>query len=87
MLNQRLLRAGAPVPITPKTLDLLLLLLRHRNRLLSKTELMRELWGDTAVEEANLTQQVFTLRRVLGEEPSGAGYIETVPRVGYRFAE
>ena len=86
VLNQRLLRAGEPVAITPKALDLLLLLLRHRERVVSKTELMRELWADIAVEEANLTQQVFTLRKVLGEGPTGRAYIETVPRRGYRLA-
>jgi DNA-binding winged helix-turn-helix (wHTH) protein/TolB-like protein len=84
VLNQRLLRDGEPVAITPKTLDLLLLLLRHRERVVSKTELMRDLWADTAVEEANLTQQVFTLRKILGDE--GTACIETVPRRGYRFA-
>jgi DNA-binding winged helix-turn-helix (wHTH) protein/TolB-like protein len=86
VLNQQLRRAGAPVAITPKTLDLLLVLLRHRDRVVSKTELMGHLWGDTAVEEANLTQQVFTLRRILGEDAAGATYIETVPRRGYRLA-
>jgi DNA-binding winged helix-turn-helix (wHTH) protein/TolB-like protein len=86
VLNHRLLRAGETVAITPKTLDLLLLLLRHRDRVVSKSELMQELWGDTAVEEANLTQQVFTLRRILGDGPAGAAYIETVARRGYRLA-
>ena len=86
VLNQRLLRAGEQIAITPKTLDLLLLLLRHRDRVVTKAELMRDLWTDTAVEEANLTQQVFTLRKVLGEGPAGGTYIETVPRRGYRLA-
>ena len=69
--NQRLLRAGEPVAITPKTLDLLLLLIRRRDRVVSKGELMRELWPDTIVEEANLTQQVFNLRKVLDEGADG----------------
>ena len=86
VLNLRLLRAGEPVAITPKTLDLLLLLLRQRDRVVAKDELMRDLWPDTAVEEANLTQQIFTLRKILGEGPAGVTYIETVPRRGYRFA-
>ena len=86
VLNQRLLRSGEPKPITPKTLDLLLLLVRHRERVVSKRELMQELWPDTAVEEANLTQQVFALRKILGEGQAAGAYIETVPRRGYRFA-
>ena len=85
-LNQRLLRSGEPTAITPKTLDLLLLLVRHRERVISKRELMQELWQDTAVEEANLMQQVFVLRKLLGEGQAGGAYIETVPRRGYRFA-
>jgi DNA-binding winged helix-turn-helix (wHTH) protein/TolB-like protein len=85
-LNQRLLRDGEPVAITPKALDLLLVLLQNRERVVTKVELMNDLWGDTAVEEANLTQQVFTLRKVLGESAGGAAYIETVPRRGYRLA-
>jgi DNA-binding winged helix-turn-helix (wHTH) protein/TolB-like protein len=86
VLNQRLLRGGEPVAITPKTLDLLLLLVRHRERVVPKTELMRDLWADTIVEEANLTQQIFTLRKILGDGPGGVTYIETVPRRGYRMA-
>ena len=83
--HQRLLRDGAPIPITPKTFDLLLLLLRHRDRVVGKAELMRELWPDTNVEEANLTQQIFTLRRILGDTGEGLACIETIPRRGYRF--
>jgi DNA-binding winged helix-turn-helix (wHTH) protein/TolB-like protein len=84
--SQRLLRAGEPVAATPKTLDLLLLLIRHRDRVVLKGELMRELWPDTIVEEANLTQQVFSLRKILDEGRDGnPSCIETVPRRGYRF--
>jgi DNA-binding winged helix-turn-helix (wHTH) protein/TolB-like protein len=84
--GQRLLREGQPVAIAPKALDLLLILLRDRGRVVSKAQLMRELWGDTVVEDANLTQQVFTLRRILGAAPHGSTYIDTVPRRGYRFS-
>ena len=85
VLNQRLVRVDRPVAITPKTFDLLLLLLARRDRVVPKAELMRDLWPDTVVEEANLTQQVFTLRRILGDGPRGVSYIETVPRRGYRL--
>jgi DNA-binding winged helix-turn-helix (wHTH) protein len=81
----RLERGGAVVPVSPKAFDLLLLLARSPERVLSKSELMEALWPKTFVEEANLTQHVYTLRRALGDRPDGAPYIETVPRRGYRL--
>ena len=86
VLKQRLLRGGETVAVSPKAFDTLLLLVRHRERVLGKSELMEALWPETAVEEANLTQHVFTLRKILGDTPEGVPYIETVPRRGYRFA-
>jgi len=62
----RLLRGGAAVPLPPKAFDLLLLLVQSPKRVLSKPVLMEALWPDTFVEEANLTQHVFTLRKALG---------------------
>ena len=85
-LRQRLLREGQPVPMTPKAFDLLLLLVQHRERVLPKEELMDRLWPGTFVDEANLTQQVFMLRKALGEQANGKPYIDTVPRRGYAFA-
>jgi DNA-binding winged helix-turn-helix (wHTH) protein/tetratricopeptide (TPR) repeat protein len=81
----RVHRGGTPVVLPPKTFDLLLLFVRNPNRVLSKSELMQSLWPDTFVEDANLTQHVFTLRKALGVQPGGQPYIETVPRRGYRF--
>ena len=86
VLNQRLLCDGAPVPITPKSFDTLLLLVRNRERVVGKSELMSHLWPDTVVEEANLSQNIFTLRKALDARGAGASYIETIPRRGYRFA-
>lgn len=80
-----LLRDGTPVPIPPKDLDMLLVLVENRGRLLEKDELLRRVWPDSFVEEANLSHHVFTLRKALGEESGGSKYIETVPRRGYRF--
>jgi DNA-binding winged helix-turn-helix (wHTH) protein/tetratricopeptide (TPR) repeat protein len=82
----RLLRGETHVSLPPKAFDLLLLLVRNPNRVLSKGELIHALWPDTFVDEANLTQHVFTLRKTLGNQPGGATYIETVPRRGYIFA-
>ena len=82
----RLERAGDPITITPKTFDLLVLLARNQHRVVSKTELMETLWPNTFVEEGNLTQHIYTLRKALGDRPDGAPYVETVPRRGYRLA-
>jgi DNA-binding winged helix-turn-helix (wHTH) protein/Tol biopolymer transport system component len=77
-------RGEQVVPLAPKTFELLLLMLRNPGRALSKQELMTALWPDTFVEEANLSFQISTLRKALGEY--GARWIETVPKHGYRFA-
>jgi Tol biopolymer transport system component/DNA-binding winged helix-turn-helix (wHTH) protein len=74
---------GRPIALAPKSFDLLLLLIERRGRVLERDELIRELWPDTVVEEANLTFQVSTLRKALGED--GSKWIETVPKHGYRF--
>ncbi|MFN2511907.1 MAG: tetratricopeptide repeat protein [Pyrinomonadaceae bacterium] len=81
-----LLREGTPVPLTPKVFETLLALVQNSGHALAKDRLMREVWPDSHVEEANLTQNVFTLRKVLGKSRDGRQYIETVPRLGYRFA-
>ena len=73
-----------PVALAPKTLDLLLLFVRSPGRAFSKQELMTALWPDTFVEEANLSFQISTLRKALGDGASES--IETVPQRGYRFA-
>ena len=77
--------AGAPVPLTPKAFETLVYLLTHQGVLLTKDELMAALWPDTAVEENNLTQNIYTLRRALGEERGAHRFIMTVPGRGYRF--
>jgi Tol biopolymer transport system component/DNA-binding winged helix-turn-helix (wHTH) protein len=78
-------RAGRPVALAPKVLETLLALVERSGTLVTKDELMTLLWPDTFVEESNLTQNVFLLRKVLGEAENGMHYIETVPRRGYRF--
>jgi DNA-binding winged helix-turn-helix (wHTH) protein/pimeloyl-ACP methyl ester carboxylesterase/class 3 adenylate cyclase len=87
-LNSRerlLTRQGRSVPITPKALDLLTLLVENAGHMLPKEELMSRLWPDAFVEENNLSQNVSLLRRILGQQP-GEEYIETVPKRGYRFS-
>jgi Tol biopolymer transport system component/DNA-binding winged helix-turn-helix (wHTH) protein len=79
-----LLRAGEPVALTPKAFDTLVALVRRAGHLADKDELLTEVWPDSFVQESNLAQNVFALRRALGEE-KGKPYIETVPKRGYRF--
>ena len=78
-----LMRDGAVVPLQPKVFDLLLALVERHGRLLEKDELMRVVWPDAIVEEANLANNISILRKTLGE--NGRQFIETVPKRGYRF--
>lgn len=83
--QRRLLYNGQPVPLKPKILDLLLLLVQMRGRLVEKDELMKEIWPNTIVEENNITVSMSILRKTLGEGRAGRQFIETVPGRGYRF--
>ena len=82
--NRRLTRKGEAVALTPKSFELLHLLLENHGRALSKSELMQALWPNTFVQEANLSFQISILRKSLGDH--GPKWIETVPKHGYRFA-
>lgn len=85
-LAERVLtRAGEIVALTPKTTDILSLLVMNAGRLVEKDDLLREVWADTFVDDASLTQHIFVLRRALGDERRDPKYIETVTRRGYRF--
>ena len=83
--NRLLLRDGEPLPLTPKAVDTLLALVQHSGRVLKKEELMKLVWPDSVVEEGNLTQNIYLLRKTLSEGSDGRNYIETIPRRGYRF--
>src|SRR5262245_35212176 len=86
-MRRRLSRNGQPIAVPPKALDVLEILLEHRGRTVEKDDLMGRVWPDTAVEESNLTQSIFMLRRALGDDPSNSRYISTVARRGYRFVD
>lgn len=79
-----LLRGGRPVALTPKAFDVLVALAGRPGRLVTKDELLSEVWPDAIVEESNLAYHVFALRKALGET-DGDRFVETVPRHGYRF--
>ncbi len=83
--ESQLLRDGTPVALTPKSFDLLVVLVESSGHLLEKGELMERVWPDSFVEEANLSVKMSELRRALGKGDDGVQYIETVPRRGYRF--
>lgn len=85
--RELLLRDGVPVAVTPKTFQILLVLLRRGQEVVTKDDLMKEVWPDTFVEEANLSRNIFLLRKALGESPQDHRYIVTVPGRGYRLAE
>jgi DNA-binding winged helix-turn-helix (wHTH) protein/TolB-like protein/Tfp pilus assembly protein PilF len=80
-VNRLLLRGGEPVPLKAKAVETLLVLVESKGQVLEKDDLMQALWPDSFVEEANLTQNIYMLRKALGDN----SYIETVPRRGYRF--
>jgi DNA-binding winged helix-turn-helix (wHTH) protein/tetratricopeptide (TPR) repeat protein len=85
-INRVLTGAGRPISLHSRTFDLLIYMVRNGGRLMTKDELMNAIWGDTAVEEGNLTQGVFLLRKALSaSHPDGAKLIVTVPGRGYRF--
>ncbi len=73
------------MPLTARVFDTLLYLVEHSGAVLERDEMMDVLWPDAVVEENNLTQNISTLRRVLGETRGSNQFIATVPGRGYRF--
>ncbi|HXE92021.1 MAG TPA: winged helix-turn-helix domain-containing protein [Terriglobales bacterium] len=83
---ERTLRCNGDVlAVPPKVFDTLAVLVENAGRVVEKEELLQRVWPDTFVEEGNLAQNIFTIRRLLGDDRNGHRYIETVPKRGYRF--
>ena len=82
LAERKLFRGSEVVALTPKAFDTLCLLVRNSGHLIEKEDLIRILWPDTFVEEGSLSNNIFLLRKALGED---VAYIETVPKRGYRF--
>src|SRR5712692_4169542 len=80
----QLLRGGEVLPLAPKAFDTLLALVRRRDRVVDKDELMKIVWPDSFVSDDSLTQSISVLRRVLGDVSNQPDFIVTVPRRGYR---
>jgi eukaryotic-like serine/threonine-protein kinase len=85
--KELLLRGTQTIRLMPKTFQVLLVLVRHSKDVVTKDDLLKMVWPDTFVEEANLSRNIFLLRKALGETPQEHQYIVTVPGCGYRFAE
>ena len=81
-----LLRQGVPVPVGYRALRLLAAFPDRPGEVLTKSDLIDAAWEGAAVEEGNLSVQIASLRKLLGQLPDGNDWITTIPRVGYRFA-
>jgi len=83
--KQLILRDEQPIAVTPKVFETLLILVRRNGEVVTRGELMHELWPDSFVEDSNLSQNIFMLRKALGDTSEGPRHIVTVPGRGYRF--
>lgn len=84
--ERQLSRGARPIALTPKAFETLLALVERENRLVTKDELMRIVWGETIVEEIGLTRNISVLRKILDDnDHKNPKFIETVSRFGYRF--
>lgn len=83
--ERRLIQGGTAIALTPKAFDILLLLVERAGHVVTKDDLMAVIWSGRSVAESNLTKHIWTLRQALGESEEGGRFIETVPKIGYRF--
>ena len=83
--ERQLIRNGEVVPLRPKVFDILLMLVQNSGHILTKDDVMNQVWANTAVEDGNISRTISTLRNALGERPDEHRYIETIPWRGYRF--
>ena len=83
--ERQLLSRGREIPLTPKAYAVLSLLVEHSGHTLTKEDFMREVWGDSFVEDKNLADNISIVRQALGDDPKNPQYIKTIPRRGYRF--
>ena len=83
--NEKLLKNNEPVVLTQKAFSILHLLIKNADQLVKKETLISEIWHDNFVEEANITQQIYLLRKMLGNDSCGNSLIKTIPKRGYSF--
>ncbi|MBV9217240.1 MAG: winged helix-turn-helix domain-containing protein [Acidobacteria bacterium] len=82
--QRRLLKGSSEVPLTPKAFEVLSVFVAQPDKIIKKDFLLETIWPDTYVSESTLTQNVYQLRKALGQLDGGE-YIETIPKFGYRF--
>lgn len=83
--ERRLQRNGEALQLTPKAFEVLLFLVENGGHVLRKEEFLQKVWAGSYVEEKNLADNISLLRKTLGDDPKSPSFIETVPRLGYRF--
>ena len=83
--NEQLLKDSQPIPLTHKAFKTLLILVQNHGQLVKKEDIIRQIWHDSFVEDANLTQHIYVLRKTLGNNKDGKPFIETIPKRGYCF--
>src|SRR5437762_13560563 len=83
--DHSLLKNGRPIPLTPKAFEVLVCLIERQGHLVKKDELMQEVWADSFVEEGNVSRTIWMLRTALGDGVNNHKFIQTVPKLGYRF--
>ena len=84
--QQRLLfHDGKLIPLVPKAADTLQVLIENSGRIVERSELIRQIWPDTTVEEIGLARNISIVRKALGDDSESNRHIETIPRRGYRF--
>lgn len=80
-------RGGIELPVRPKEFDLLAALIRHRGKVVSKAQLLREVWGyASGTESRTVDTHVAALRQHLGDDPQAPRYVVTARGAGYRIA-
>lgn len=85
VINEQLLKDNQPIPLTHKAFKTLLILVQNYGQLVKKEDIINQIWHDSFVEDSNLTQHIYVLRKTLGNNKQGKPFIETVPKRGYCF--
>jgi DNA-binding winged helix-turn-helix (wHTH) protein/TolB-like protein/Tfp pilus assembly protein PilF len=84
-VNRELLKDGEHIALTQKSFEILYFLIKNRGKMLKKDEILHVVWTESYVEEANLAQHIYMIRKVLKDNGDKTNYIETIPKYGYRF--
>lgn len=85
MGNYQLLKNNEPIPLTHKSIEILYYLVQNRGKTLGKHEFFKNIWAESFVDDSNLTQHIYRIRKALEDTENGETYIETIPKYGYRF--